>query len=122
MQYNPSMRNTCTVTSDETERRKHPYIKDYGAYYRGFYDEFKLDADQRTYYVLDDTSDASKERVKKLFAILFDFDEVHIAVVLPFVEFLRCADAVKANEEIVRQAIDWRKKNIEEKYPSKSAV
>ena len=28
------------------------------------------------YYVLDDTSDASKERVKKLFAILFDFDEV----------------------------------------------
>lgn len=151
MQYNPSMRNTCTVTSDETERRKHPYIKDYGAYYRGFYAEFKLDADQRTYYVLDDTSDASKERVKKLFAILFDFDEVQekwpnmrttrtkemlvvnfdclatiplhdIAVVLPFVEFLRCADADKAYEEIVRQAIDWRKKNIEEKYPSKSAV
>ena len=45
-----------------------------------------------------------------------------IAVVLPFVEFLRCADADKAYEEIVRQAIDWRKKNIEEKYPSKSAV
>lgn len=148
MQYNPSARNTCTITSDEAKRRKQPYIiKDYGAYYRGFYAKFELDADQRTYYV---PIDAPKGKAKKLFAILFDVNAAEAmgqeiyrntsemlvvnfnclsaiplhdsAVVLPFDLFLQCADAGMDYKDIVQRAIAWRKENIEKNYASKVPV
>ena len=148
MQYNASARNRCTKSSDEAERRKQSYIKDYGAYYRGFYAEFELDAAQKTYYV---PVDAPKKKAEKLFVILFDFDEVQkkwsdmrgtrtremlvvnfdclatiplhdTAVVLPFDEFLRCADDGIAYSEIVKRAIVWRKDSIEKNYAGKVPV
>ena len=44
------------------------------------------------------------------------------AVVLPFDEFLKCADAGMAYFDIVKRAIDWRKTNITNNYASKDYV
>lgn len=124
MQFNPSCRCKCTSTSDEAKRKNQDHIiKDYGAYYRGFYAPLEVDADQRTYVVPDASMEDEEnlKRLKELFVILFDFVAVEkkwpemktktremlvvnfnclpmiplhdTAVVLPFELFLQCADA-----------------------------
>lgn len=136
MQYNPSARSECTSASDEAGRKKGAHmIKDYGAYYRGFYAPLELDAKQRVYM-----SDAPAQNASNLFAILFDVREAEkkwsrmskktkemlvvnfnclrviplhdTAVVLPFSLFLQHADAGSEYHEIVQAAIAWRKSNI----------
>lgn len=120
MQFNPSDRCKCTRSRDEAERKKQDrhIIKDYGAYYRGFYSPFQLDAG-----VYDIPRDNSTQVPSDLYAILFDLNEVgkkrpqmktremlvvnfdclraiplhDTAVVLPFKLFLQCADAVCAD-------------------------
>lgn len=149
MQYNSSDRCKCTSSSDEQKRKSQPHIiKDYGAYYRGFYAPFQLDADQRTYYV---PTDAPMGNAKNLYVILFDFDEVKdeweemrnsetremlvvnfnplrtiplhdSAVVFPFDLFLNCADKKMDYQKIVKLAVDWRKANIESKYADEIPV
>ena len=147
MQYYPSKTDASTTSSDENKRKKQPHIiKDYGAYYRGFYAPFQLDADQR-FYVATGTP---MEDAKKLYAILFDvetakrkkqkiYSETHemlvvnfnclstiplhdSAVVLPFDLFLQCADDGVDYTDIVERAIAWRKDNIEKNYAGQSAV
>lgn len=150
MQYNPSLRDWRT---DGRNRRKQPHIiRDYGAYYKGFYAPLQAETPEHA--------------PSNLFVILFDFDEVQkkwpdmkgtrtremlvvnfnclatiplhdTAVVLPFDEFLRCADAVKpytkaiekadkkadkSYQEIVQRAIAWRKSYIENNYTGKDTV
>lgn len=136
MQYNPSARSECTNAPDGAKRKKSPHIiKDYGAYYRGFYTPLELGADRRVY-----TSGAPAEDASNLFAILIDVSEAKkkwarmnedtqemlvvnfnclrvipphdTAVVLPFSLFLQHADAGSEYHEIVRAAIAWRKSNI----------
>ncbi len=143
MQYNPSSRDWLT---GRKSRRNQPHIKDYGAYYRGFFAPFQLKADQRTYV----ETDAPMEDAKELYAILFDVktakekgQEIYSgtkemlvvnfnclpmiplhdsAVVLPFDKFLQCADDGVAYSEIVQRAIAWRKDNIEKNYAGKVSV
>lgn len=153
MQYNQSKRDKCTISFDEAVRKNQPHIiKNYGAYYRGFFAPFQLDADQRAYVVPDAAMEDEEnlKRLKKLYIILFDFDEVkkkwpemktetremlvvnfnclpaiplhYPGVVLPFEEFLKYADADTPYKDIVRAAKDWRKDNIERMYADKAPV
>ena len=143
MQYNPSARNTCT---DESKRRHRPIIRDYGAYYRGFFSPLQLDAAQRVYI----QTDISKKAASKLFAILFDFDAVRKkwpkmnrptsemlvvnfdclraiplhdrAVVYPFDLFLKCADKGFPYSRIVQKAIARRKRCIKKNFAGAAAV
>ena len=146
MQYYPSKTDASTTSSDEKGRKELPHIiKDYGAYYRGFYAPFQLDADQRVYI----PTDASKAVPSNLFVILFDVgaatakQKIYLetkemlvvnfnclstiplhdsAVVLPFDLFLQCADDGVDYTDIVKRAIAWRKDNIEKNYAGQSAV
>lgn len=147
MQYKPSETCDCTTASDKANRKRQPHIiKDYRAYYRGFYAPFQLDADQRTYVA----ADVPMEDAKILYAILFDANAAQSkkqeiyrdtremlvvnfnclptiplhdsAVVLPFDLFLRCADAGMDYKDIVQRAIAWRKDNIKSNYTGKDAV
>lgn len=139
MQYNLSSRGRRT---DRRNRGNQPLIKDYGAYYRGFCAPFQPDADQK--------AESPQQVPSNLFAILFDFKAVKkkwrtmntptremlvvnfnclatiplydTAVILPFDEFLRCADNDMEYGNIVKQAIAWREKNIEKNYMKGSAV
>lgn len=144
MQYNSSDKCKCSSSS----RKSQPHIiKDYGAYYRGFYAPFRLAADQRTYYV---STDAPMDNAKNLYVILFDFDKVKkkwpemktktkemlvvnfnplrtvplhdSAVVYPFGLFLQCADKKMKYQAIVEKAVVWRKDNIESKYADEIPV
>lgn len=149
MQYNSSDRCKCTSSSDEEKRKSQPHtIKDYGAYYRGFYAPFQLAADQRTYYA---PTDAPMEDAEDLYVLLFDFDKVKqkwpkmgntetremlvvnfnpfrtvplhdSAVVYPFDLFLKCADKGMDYQDIVKWAVAWRKSNIESKYTNEAPV
>ena len=136
MQYNPSARSECTNAPDEAKRKKNAHIiRDYGAYYRGFYAPLELDAGRRFY-----TPGAPAQDASTLFAILIDVSEAKkkwprmnedtqemlvvnfnclrviplhdTAVVLPFSLFLQHADAGSEYHEIVQAAIAWRKDNI----------
>ena len=147
MQYKPSETCDYTTGADKAKRKRQPHIiKNYKAYYRGFYAPFKLEADPRVYV----ETDAPVEDAKKLYAILFDVDTAKAkeqeiypdtremlvvnfnclptipmhdsAVVLPFDLFLQCADDGVAYSEIVKRAIAWRKSYIENNYTGKDAV
>ena len=141
MQYYPSKTDASTTSKDENDRKKQKHvIRDYGAYYRGFYTPLQLDADRKVYI----PAETPKQAPSTLFAILFDVDtakakgeEIYSktkemlvvnfnplrtiplhdsAVVLPFDLFLQCADDGIAYAEIVKRAIAWRKDNIEKNY------
>ena len=147
MQYYPSKTDASTTSQDEKNRKKQPHIiRDYGAYYRGFYTPFQLDADQRSYVA----TDTPMEDEKNLYAILFDVktakaksQEIYrntsemlvvnfnclptiplhdSAVVLPFALFLQCADAGMNYGDIVLKAIDWRRDYIEKNFAGKIPV
>ena len=144
MQYKPSKTSKCTTPRDEAVRKKQPHIiKDYGAYYRGFYAPFQPAADPKVYDIPKDTS---MQVSSDLYAILFDkdadkevyeyttemlvvnFDCLQViplhdkAVALPFDLFLQCADADMAYQDIVKRAIIWRKDNIANNFASKEPV
>ena len=144
MQYKPSDTHQCTNKSDENKRRSQPHIiENYGAYYRGFFAQFQLKADQRTYYV---PTDAPIDDEKNLYVILFDIGKVKqmkqptkemlvvnfnplrtiplhdSAVVYPFDLFLKCADEKKDYQDVVKRAVAWRKSNIESKYTNEVPV
>ena len=147
MQYYPSKTDASTTSQDENNRKKQPHIiRDYGAYYRGFYTPFQLDTDQRSYVA----TDTPMEDEKNLYAILFDVktakaksQEIYrntsemlvvnfnclptiplhnSAVVLPFDLFLQCADAGMNYRDIVLKAIDWRRDYIEKNFAGKIPV
>ena len=150
MQYYPSKTDASTTSQDENNRKKQPHIiRDYGAYYRGFYLPLTLDTDQRAYMPKDDPNDP-KPVPSNLFAILFDVDTAkakgqdiyrytreillvnfnplrtiplhNSAVVLPFDLFLQCADAGMNYRDIVLKAIDWRRDYIEKNFAGKIPV